>query len=53
MVVSAFNIYVIFLALSVMFCMCFENVSLWSNINPNILMSLFVESVMFLVLLLV
>ena len=47
--VSYFSIFVVFLALSVEFCMCFENVCLESNANPDIFMSLFIESVVLLI----
>ena len=44
-VASAFSIFVVFLALSGVICTCFENVYLGSNVNPNIFMPLFMESV--------
>ena len=50
---SAFIIFVIFLALPVVFCTCFENVYLGSNVNPNIFMSLFVGTVVLFIVFLV
>ena len=44
-VMRAFSIFVVFFALSVMCCMCFEEVCLGSNIRPCIFMFLFVGSV--------
>ena len=44
-VVRAFIIFVVFFALSVLFCMCFEKVCLGSNVRPSIFMFLFVGSV--------
>ena len=48
-VASVFNIFVVFFALYVVFYMCFENVCLGSNVNPNICMSLFVRTVVLLI----
>ena len=47
---STFIIFVVFLALSVVFCMCFENVCLGSNASLNIFTSLFAGSVLLLIL---
>ena len=45
-VVRGFSIYVVFFALSVLFCMCFEKVCLESNVRLSIFMFLFVGSVL-------
>ena len=45
-VVRDFNIFVMFFALSDVFCMCFEKVCLRSNIKPSIFMFLSMGSVL-------
>ena len=48
-VVSAFSIFVVFFALSVVFCICFAKVCLGSNVRPSIFIVLSVGSVVFIV----
>ena len=43
--VSAFSIFVVFFALSVVFCICFAKVCLGANVRPSIFMILSVGSV--------